>query len=86
MTRLWPDGNTVETWGEGETPAGFFLAGTPHRVDRVHDRWRIHTRWWQPIDPPLCREYIKVTTDTGLLCLLCRDDANGAWLLARIYD
>lgn len=86
MTRLWPEGRTVETWGEGETPAGFLWAGTPHCVDRVHDRWRIHTRWWQPAASPVCREYVKVTTDTGLLCLLYHDGTAGAWLLARIYD
>lgn len=86
MTRLWPEGCAVETWGEGETPAGFFWAGTPHRVDRVHDCWRIHTRWWQPSTPPVHREYLKVTTDTGLLCLLYHEFQASAWFLARVYD
>ena len=32
------------------------------------------------------REYVKVTTDTGLLCLLYQDMHDGGWFLARIYD
>ena len=32
------------------------------------------------------REYVKVTTDTGLLCLLYRDLHAGGWFLARVYD
>jgi hypothetical protein len=32
------------------------------------------------------REYVKVTTDTGLLCLLYRNMHGGGWFLARIYD
>jgi hypothetical protein len=28
---------------------------------------------------------VKVTTDTGLLCLLYRD-LTGGWFLARVYD
>jgi hypothetical protein len=33
----------------------------------------------------VCREYVKVTTDTGLLCLLYWD-STGDWFLARVYD
>ncbi len=32
------------------------------------------------------REYVKVATDTGLLCLLYRDLHDGGWFLARVYD
>jgi hypothetical protein len=32
------------------------------------------------------REYLKVTTDTGLLCLLYRELPAGGWFLARVYD
>lgn len=86
MTRLWPDGSLIETWGGAEIPTGFLWAGASHRVDRVHNRWRVHTQWWQTAAPAICREYLKVTTDTGLLCLLYRDDVTGAWFLARVYD
>ncbi len=94
MTRLWPAGEAVRTWGGEETPAGFAWHGTAHTVQSVANRWRVHTNWWhsQGPDPPghplatVWREYLKVTTDTGLLCLLYHDLPAGGWFLARIYD
>jgi hypothetical protein len=107
MTRLWPEGRPVETWSAEEAPAGtppgmppgmpagvpagFAWQGTSHRVLDVCNRWRIHTRWWEPpsgggTPGMIWREYVKVTTDTGLLCLLYRDLMDGGWFLARIYD
>jgi hypothetical protein len=85
VTRLWPEGNPVETWGGEEGETGFFWQGTSHRILEVYDRWRIHTRWWEPHDA-IWREYVKVTTDTGLLCLLYCDLSAGGWFLARVYD
>jgi hypothetical protein len=99
MTRLWPEGEAVEAWGEGETPSGFLWRGTSHGIEAVWNRWRIHTNWWQrgkageesqpgprsSVLASVCREYVKVTTDTGLLCLLYREP-TGRWFLARIYD
>lgn len=108
MTRLCPEGEAVETWGEGETPGGndlpggFVWRGTSHRIAGVCNRWRIHTNWWQrgmpasalsPLLAGTWREYLKVITDSGLLCLLFRElegehtpGEEGAWYLARIYD
>jgi hypothetical protein len=102
VTRLCPEGEAVETWGgEGSlgvdgVPGGFVWHHTRHRITAVRNRWRIHTNWWHggPIegaDSPLLagtwREYLKVTTDTGLLCLLFRDmEAEAEWYLGRIYD
>lgn len=85
MTRLWPAGEKVEVWGEKETPAGFTWRGVSHHILDACNRWRVHTRWWEP-DQALWREYVKVTTDTGLLCLLYRDLLGGGWFLVRIYD
>jgi hypothetical protein len=85
MTRLWPEGEAVETWGKEEEPAGFVWQGVSHRVGEVGIRWRVHTRWWEP-DKAIWREYVKVTTDTGLLCALYRDLLKGGWFLARVYD
>ncbi|MCL7453432.1 MAG: DUF6504 family protein [Anaerolineae bacterium] len=99
MTRLWPGGEPVEIWGDGEVPSGFRWRGTSHGIEDIWNRWRIHTNWWQPGKVPgesgnpahssllasVWREYVKVTTDTGLLCLLYRDWAGG-WFLARVYD
>ena len=110
MTRLCPEGEAIEIWGDGEIPAGFVWRGVAHGIDDVYNRWRIHTNWWQqglpvsalsPLRGSTWREYLKVTTDDGLLCLLFRNLEGGweiptegretaaeatAWYLARIYD
>ena len=85
MTRLWPEGEAVETCGNPDMPAGFLWQGTPHRISQVCNRWRVHTRWWEP-DQALWREYCKVATADGLLCLIYRDLVTGRWFLARLYD
>ena len=85
MTRLWSEGEAVDTWGEEDTPAGFFWQGGRHSIKEVCNRWRVHTRWWEP-DRVVWREYLKVATGTGLLCLLYQDLIAGGWFLARVYD
>jgi len=85
VTRLWPEGEAVQTWGATEAPGGFTWRGTAHRIQEECNRWRIHTRWWEP-GQAVWREYMKVTTDTGLLCLLYRDLLSDGWFLARVYD
>ena len=85
MTRLWSEGKPVQVWGEGESPTGFAWQGTSYRLVEICNRWRVHTRWWQP-SALIWREYLKVTTDTGLLCLLYHDLVVDGWFLARIYD
>jgi len=85
MTRLWPEGEAVTALGADETPAGFLWGGTFHQILEICNRWRVHTRWWEP-GQAVWREYLKVTTDTGLLCLLYRDLFKGGWFLARVYD
>jgi len=85
MTRLWPAGEALETWGGQETPTGFHWQNQPHCIQEVCNRWRIHTRWWEP-EQAIWREYLKLTTDTGLLCLIYHDLDHGGWFLARMYD
>ena len=85
MTRLWPAGEPVAPWGGEEMPAGFVWEGTCHSIQHLCNRWCIHTRWWDP-EQAIWREYAKVVTDTGLLCLLYRDLLSGGWFLARVYD
>jgi len=85
MTRLRPEGDPVEVWGQEGTPAGFVWKGASHPIEEIYNRWRVHTRWWEP-DQAVWREYLKLTTETGLLCLIYRDLLAGGWFLARIYD
>ena len=92
MTRLWPEGKAVKV-REEEAPTSFVWQGKTHHIAEVCNRWRVHTRWWQP-EGVLWREYVKVTTEAGLLCLLYWDLLNGGlvlssskgWFLARVYD
>jgi hypothetical protein len=70
--------------GEG-TPTHFTWQGEYHRVLNVCNRWWIHTRWWEP-EHTIWREYWKVVTDKGLLCLICQDQFSHTWFLARVYD
>ncbi|MGD8516025.1 MAG: DUF6504 family protein [Anaerolineae bacterium] len=97
MTRLWPKGEPVTTWGGTETPDGFVWKQRRHPIAEVCNRWRVHTNWWGPTPEPgsvptseageaIWREYVKVTTHSGLLCLLYHDLLGGGWYLARVYD
>jgi hypothetical protein len=92
MTRLCPEGEVVEIWGDGENPSGFVWRGVSHRIADTYSRWRIHTNWWQqglsvsalsPLTGGTWREYLKVTTDSGLLCLLFRDLEGGREISAE---
>ncbi len=85
MTRLWPEGEPVETWAEEGVPARFYWNGVPQHIIHICNRWRVHTRWWEP-GHTIWREYWKVVTDKDLLCLLYQDLLSSTWLLARLYD
>lgn len=85
MTRLLVRGERVEVWGGEGTPEGFVWRGMPHRIERVCNRWRVHTRWWEA-GGAMWREYWKVTTDRGILCQLYHDLLDGGWFLSRLYD
>ncbi len=87
MTRLWPEGEPVQVWYKEGKPVEFVWQGLVHCIECVHDRWRVHTRWWESGSAAVVwREYQKVTTDTGLLCLLYQDLAAEGWSLVRVYD
>jgi hypothetical protein len=85
MTRLWLQGEQVKVWNKEETPAGFNWQGETHHILGVCNCWRIHTRWWEP-EHAIWREYWKVVTDVGLLCLIYEDLPSSGWFLSRIYD
>ncbi len=85
MTRLWVEAELIDVWGRDETPRGFKWNRTPHRVLEVCNIWRVHTLRWEP-NEMVWREYLKVLTNTGLLCLIYRDMLTGRWYLQRVYD
>jgi hypothetical protein len=93
MSRLWPDGIPVEVRSGSAAPMSFLWQGTAYEVVEVCNRWRVHTCWWAPSQATrreyggiVWREYIKVLTNDGTLCLLYQDQINGEWFLARVYD
>ncbi len=86
MSRSWPNGAAVtvdeDRYGQ---PVRFSWNGRRHRVDEVCQRWRIETDWWDG-EGPVSREYVAVTTEEHLLCVLYRDLQDGRWVLSRVYD
>ena len=85
MTRLWPGREAIEVWGRDCVPEGFVWQGTSHPVRQVCNFWRIHTCWWNP-HALVWREYLKVITESGLLCQIYRDLIGEKWYLSRLYD
>ena len=85
MTRLSPSGECIKEWDNGEPPSGFDWQGEPHHILEACNRWRVHARWWEG-GHAVWREYFKVTTDSGLLCLIYHDLQSGDWFLSRVYD
>jgi hypothetical protein len=85
MTYLLRDLAPVEVWGGEDPPDGFIWKNVSHQILEVCNRWRIHTRWWEP-EEMVWRDYLKVITDQGLLCVIYRDLVRGGWFLYRIYD
>jgi hypothetical protein len=86
MTRLWPAGDPVQvTLAPDGTPSRFFWRGRWHSVAAIANRWRVQSSWWQPAAQAQ-REYLKLTTAGGLLCVLYRDLRDDAWYCARVYD
>jgi hypothetical protein len=68
-----------------EPPPGFTWQQEPHHILEVCNHWRVHARWWEGAQA-VWREYFKVTTDSGLLCLIYHDLQSDNWYLSRIYD
>ena len=85
MTRLRPKGEAIRIWERDGVPEGFMWQGASHHILEVCNRWRVHTRWWEPGER-VWRDYLKVATDSGLLCQLYNDRIKGGWFLSRLYD
>ena len=85
MTRLSSEGEPIEVWGNQALPEGFSWQGVQHRILEISNRWRVDTRWWEP-GQSVSRDYLKVITATGHLCLIYRDARSDRWYLARLYD
>jgi DNA polymerase IV len=79
---------------EAGHPRALMLEGRWERVREVSNRWRVAEGWWRR---ELYREYYRVITENGRLCLIFRDlspqlsllpgrrGTGFAWFLERIY-
>lgn len=96
MSPFWPEGQRItgqakldaplseDETGSAAAPILFHWQGHTHHIDKVSNRWRIHTNWWTQAE--VWRDYWEVTTDTALLCVLYHDLISNAWYLERIYE
>ncbi|MCL4370659.1 MAG: hypothetical protein M1380_07095 [Chloroflexi bacterium] len=67
---------------DGE-PHVLFLDSKRERVREVSNRWRVQEEWWRR---ERMREYYRVITESGRLCLIFQDLLGGGWFLERVYD
>jgi hypothetical protein len=73
------------TIGPDGLPRAVWWQGAWHPVAGIARRWRVRASWWTP-DAEAWREYVKLTTTDGLLCVLAYDLRSGEWRLVRLYD
>ena len=86
MTRLWAEGEAVQVeLDQRGWPACFRWQGQLHPVQHIWQRWHVDTDWWADAGR-VWREYIALTTQDGLLCVLYFDLTEQVWRLSRVYD
>ena len=86
MTRLWLQGKLIEvTIGDDGILHRFRCFGHWWQVTEVCNRWCIRQGWWKE-GGECWRDYLKVLTGEGMLCLLFYDHRKDAWFLERVYD
>lgn len=64
-------------------PRRFTWLGHSHEVETIAKQWRVDLEWWRK---RVHRDYFKLTTTSGLLVVLFRDQETGIWYLQRLYD
>ena len=84
MSRLWADGDPIEVQvGSDGLPRAFYWRGAWRPVSAIANRWRVRASWWSE---EAWREYFKLATADGLLCMVYHDLHGGGWFCARLYD
>ncbi|MHB1415907.1 MAG: hypothetical protein ACYC1C_11695 [Chloroflexota bacterium] len=84
MTKLLPSLPIIEvvTDANGE-PAQLRWRHWRSAVAAVCNRWRVEDDWWRQ---EVARDYYKIRTVDGTLCVVFRDRQQGTWHLQRVYD
>jgi DNA polymerase IV len=79
-----PEAGWIKVIAEVEgQPRALFLGGRREKVREVPNRWRVQGEWWRR---ERVREYYRVITESGRLCLIFQDLLGGGWFLERVYD
>ncbi len=55
--------------------------GTPHRVERIDEVWRVVDEWWRAAS--IARTYYRVSLDDGRLVTLFHDEIANGWFQQR---
>jgi hypothetical protein len=86
MTYLWLDGLPirVETDSTGR-PQYLIWKGKKHEIRRILNRWIFHDLWWSK-DEEIWRDYYYLTTQSGLMATIFKDNVSGIWYIYRLYD
>ena len=85
MTRLWRSGQPLAVrTDDNAVPSSFEWNGRVHCISGICNHWRVHHDWWRC--SPIWRDYYKIVTTDGFLCVIYRDLVTDTWYLARIYD
>lgn len=73
MTRLWPDGQPVHLALDDQgMPKRFVWQGRLYVVAHIWQRWHLDLGWWEA-EGRIWREYVGLSTDDGLFCVLYHD-------------
>ncbi len=85
MSRLFsPPRKARVRIGDEGLPTSLFWQGR-WQAARVSNRWRLEDDWWRQ-GGEIVREYFRLRTESGLVCVVFRDEVAGEWYLERILD
>ncbi|MBW7883355.1 MAG: hypothetical protein H3C34_12095 [Caldilineaceae bacterium] len=66
-------------------PVRFSWRDRTYRLVQIQQRWQVDTDWWSD-EGRVWRDYLAITTTSGLFCVIYQDLMSENWYLARIYD
>jgi len=65
-------------------PLSFLWARQRHHIEEIVAQWRVDGEWWR--EESVSRDFFKLTTDTGLLLVLCYDRRTNKWYVYRWFN
>ena len=84
MTRLWHALKLVNVrTDEAGRPTSFQLMGKQDHVARICNYWKLDDNLWRK---PTQRDYYKLQTASGLLCVIYHERSDDTWYLERMFD